>query len=57
MSKSRVTVYTARKVHTMDPGRPGAEAVAVLDGRVLSTRTVDSMQPWLSPVLNCMLSA
>lgn len=48
MSKSKVTVYPARKVRTMDPGRPEVQAVAVLDGKILSTGTVDSMQPWLS---------
>ncbi|MBA3508392.1 MAG: amidohydrolase [Betaproteobacteria bacterium] len=44
----RITVYRARKVVTMDPGRPVAEAVAVVDGKVLSTGTLDSMRPWLS---------
>lgn len=43
-----ITVFRARKVVTMDPGRPVAEAVAVMDGRVLSTGTVESMRPWLS---------
>ncbi|KUJ79275.1 amidohydrolase [Ruegeria profundi] len=47
MSKEKVTVFTARKVLTMDPGRPEAEAVAVLDGKVLSTGTMDFMEPWL----------
>ena len=32
----------------MDPGWPEVQAVAVLDGRVLSTGTMESMQPWLS---------
>ena len=45
---SKITVYPARKVITMDPGRPVAEAVAVMDGRVLSTGTLASMKPWLS---------
>jgi predicted amidohydrolase YtcJ len=45
---SKITVYTARRVRTMDPGRPIARAVAVMDGRVLSTGTLESMQPWLS---------
>lgn len=45
---SKVTVYTARRVRTMDPGRPLAQAVAVMDGKVLSTGTLESMQPWLS---------
>ncbi len=44
---SKITVYTARKVRTMDPGRPLAEAVAVMDGKVVSTGTLASMKPWL----------
>lgn len=44
---NHITVYPARKVITMDPGRPFAEAVAVMDGRVLSTGTIETMQPWL----------
>lgn len=43
-----ITVYTAKKIHTMDPGRPEANAIAVLDGKVLSTGTLESMKPWLS---------
>ncbi|KQW20967.1 amidohydrolase [Afipia sp. Root123D2] len=42
-----ITVYRARKVITMDTGRPFAEAVAVMDGRVLSTGTLETMKPWL----------
>lgn len=45
---SKITVYVARRVRTMDPGRPVAQAVAVMDGRVLSTGSLASMQPWLS---------
>ena len=44
---SDITVYRARKIITMDAGRPFAEAVAVMDGRVLSTGTIESMAPWL----------
>jgi len=44
---SKITVFTARKVVTMDPGRPAAEAVAVMDGRIVSTGSLESMQPWL----------
>lgn len=43
-----ITVFTAKKIYTMDPGRPEATAVAVLDGKVLSTGSVESMKPWLS---------
>ncbi|MCL1067406.1 amidohydrolase [Shewanella olleyana] len=48
MSKSKVTVFTAKNILTMDPGRPEVGAVAVLDGKVLSTGSVESMSPWLS---------
>ena len=48
MGSEPVTVFTARKVHTMDPGRPVVDAIPVLDGKVMSTGTMDSMQPWLS---------
>ena len=47
MAKKKVTVFTARKVRTMDPGRPEVSAVAVLDGKVLATGSLQSMQPWL----------
>lgn len=40
-------VFTAKRIRTMDPGRPVAEAVAVKDGRIVSVGTLDSMQPWL----------
>lgn len=42
-----LTVYRARKVITMDPGRPFAECVAIKDGRIVSTGTIETMQPWL----------
>jgi predicted amidohydrolase YtcJ len=42
-----ITVFVARKVITMDPGRPHATAVAVMDGRVLSVGSLETMRPWL----------
>ena len=45
---SKITVFTARRVVTMDPGRPVAEAIAVMDGKVVSTGTIETMKPWLS---------
>ena len=42
---SEITVYRARKVIAMDAGRPFAQCVAVMDGRVLSTGTIETMQP------------
>ncbi len=46
----RIMVYTARRIHTMDPGRPMARAIAVADGRIVSLGTLDSMAPWLRRV-------
>ena len=43
-----ITVFPARKVITMDAGRPVADAIAVMGGRVVSTGTLEPMQPWLS---------
>ena len=42
-----ITVFPAAQIHTMDPGRPHASAVAVANGRIVSTGTIESMQPWL----------
>lgn len=44
----KVTVYTAKKIYTMNPTNPVAEAVAVQNGRVLSVGSLESMDPWLS---------
>ncbi|MBC8365003.1 MAG: amidohydrolase family protein [Actinobacteria bacterium] len=43
-----ITVFTARRVHTMDLSLPEATAVAVLDGRIIEVGSLDSLQPWLS---------
>ena len=43
----QITVYPAARIHTMDPGRPHASAVAVADGRIVSVGSIRSMQPWL----------
>ncbi|WP_374818859.1 amidohydrolase [Brucella grignonensis] len=42
-----ITVYLARKVITMDPGRPEATAIAVMDGKIVSVGSLATMQPWL----------
>lgn len=42
-----ITVYTARRVRTMEPSMPTAEAVAVRDGRIIEVGTLDSIRPWL----------
>lgn len=42
-----VTVYTARRVITMEPGLPEATAVAVADGRIVGVGSLASLQPWI----------
>lgn len=45
---SPITIYTSKKIVTMDPGWPEATAVAVQDGRILSVgRTMGDLAPWL----------
>lgn len=40
-------VYTARKIHTMNPSFPEGTAVAVKDGRIIEVGTLESLKPWL----------
>ncbi len=42
-----ITVFTARRVITMDPSRPEATAVAVRDGRIVEVGDLESLKPWL----------
>ena len=42
-----ITVFTARRIHTMDPSLPEATAIAVRDGRIVELGTLESLQPWL----------
>lgn len=42
-----ITVFTAKRIVTMDPGWPEATAVAVKDGRILSVGSLEDLQPWL----------
>ncbi|MEC7873061.1 MAG: amidohydrolase family protein [Actinomycetota bacterium] len=44
---SDLVVYTARRVRTMEPSLPIAEAVAVRDGHIVSVGTLESLKPWL----------
>ena len=41
-----ITVFTARRVRTMEASMPTAEAVAVRDGRIVEVGTLESMAPW-----------
>ncbi len=40
---SPVTVFTARRIHTMSPSVPTAEAVAVRDGRIIAVGSLEDM--------------
>ncbi len=44
---NQITVFTARRIHTMTDAAPHATAVAVRDGLILEAGTLDSLQPWL----------
>ncbi len=40
------TIYTARRIITMNPALPSAEAVAVRDGRILGVGTTEELAAW-----------
>jgi len=42
-----ITVFPAKSIITMNASMPRAEAVAVRDGKILETGTLESLQPWL----------
>ncbi|MBT6277317.1 MAG: amidohydrolase [Chromatiales bacterium] len=44
---SELKVYTAARIHTMDPGRPNGAAIAVADGKIVSVGDLDTLRPWL----------
>ena len=47
---TQLTVFVARRVRTLDLGRPVADAVAVQEGRIVSVGSLESMRPWLERV-------
>lgn len=44
---SQITVFTARRIHTMNPSLPQATAVAVRDGMILEVGSLETLRPWL----------
>ena len=44
---AEITVFTARRVRTMEPALPLAEAVAVRGGRVVEVGSIETMRPLL----------
>tara|TARA_R110002012_G_scaffold1343_2_gene5578 strand:- start:1248 stop:2930 length:1683 start_codon:yes stop_codon:yes gene_type:complete len=47
MEMTKLKVFTAKRIRTMDAGRPLANAVAVKDGRIVSVGTLETMKRWL----------
>ncbi|MGD9503016.1 MAG: amidohydrolase family protein, partial [Methyloceanibacter sp.] len=43
-----ITIYTAKTIVTEDPGTPTAEAVAVMDGKILGVGTLAEVQGWVT---------
>ena len=41
-----ITIYTARRIVTMDPSQPVVEAVAVREGRILAAGSLDECASW-----------
>ena len=39
----KITIYTAKTIVTLDPGTPTAEAVAVMNGKILGVGTLDEV--------------
>jgi hypothetical protein len=44
----KITIYTAKTIVTEDPGTPTAEAVAVMDGKILGVGTLDEVKDWVT---------
>ncbi|HEY6992883.1 MAG TPA: amidohydrolase [Xanthobacteraceae bacterium] len=47
-STQKITIYTAKTIVTLDPGTPTAEAVAVMNGKILSVGTLDEVRGWIT---------
>lgn len=47
-----LTIYAARRIHTLNPARPQATHVAVRDGIVLGAGTLDELTGWGSHTLD-----
>lgn len=48
---AQLTVFVAKKIYTMDPGRPQARAVAVCNERIVSVGdSLDDLKPWTTRI-------
>ena len=44
----KITIFTAKTIVTLDSGTPTAEAVAVMDGKILGVGTLDEVKGWVT---------
>ena len=42
-----IEVFRAKSVITINPSQPRAEVIAVRNGKILETGTIQSIEPWL----------
>lgn len=49
---SHTTIYSARRILTMNPARPQASHVAVREGRILGAGTLEELQTWGAATLD-----
>jgi predicted amidohydrolase YtcJ len=54
--RSKITIFTAKKIITMNPRQPIAHAVAVSDGRILGVGTVEELALWGEYTLDTTLA-
>ena len=47
-SARKITIYTAKTIVTLDPGTPSAQAVAVMNGKILGVGTLDEVRGWVT---------
>ncbi|MGA8158636.1 MAG: hypothetical protein WB822_21015, partial [Rhodoplanes sp.] len=47
-SPQKITIYTAKTIVTLDPGTPTAQAVAVMNGKILGVGTLDEVRGWVT---------
>ena len=47
-SAQKITVYTAKAIVTLDPATPSAQAVAVMNGKILGVGTLDEVRGWVT---------
>ncbi len=44
----QLTIYTAKKIITMEPALPEATAVAVANGKIVAVGSLETLKPWTS---------